>query len=604
MTAEEFSTIRSSIPTKPGVYRYLDKSGKLLYVGKAKNLRKRVSSYFVQKKYASARLKLLIRKIAKIETTVVNSERDALFLENSIIKAQQPKYNVALRDDKTYPYIVIKHEPFPRIFFTRKLINDGSEYYGPYTSVFQTREILKFIKKLYPIRTCNLSLTKENIEQGKYKVCLEYHIDNCLGPCVGKQSREDYDNNIEQIRDILKGNLGTIRTTMKEKMAAFSKELAFEQAHEMKVKLDYVDTFAHKSLVVNPKLKNIDVISIASDEKVAFANYMKVHKGSVVKVQTIELKKALEETDEELLVYALYDIQERGITLENEILVPTAIKLPEEEITITIPKIGDKKKLLLLSTKNAKIKLRDYQLKREQRQRKQKVNPVLLQMKEDLRLKELPLHIECFDNSNFQGDQPVASCVVFRNGKPFKSDYRRFNIKTVEGPDDFASMEEIVFRRYKRLLEEDEDLPQLIIIDGGKGQLNSALKSLQLLGIESKVTIIGIAKKLEEIYFPGDKYPVHINKRSPSLRIIQQLRNEAHRFAITFHRNKRIKSTLKTELTEIEGIGPKTAQKLLSHFRSIKKVKEANLSQLEQVINKRAAKRVNDYFTQQKPANK
>lgn len=596
MNSEEFQTKRSTIPTKPGIYRYYDNDNKLLYVGKAKNLRNRVSSYFVKNNLQSSRLRLLVKKTARIETTVVNSERDALFLENSIIKAQQPKYNVALRDDKTYPYIVIKNEEMPRIFFTRKFIDDGSEYFGPYTSVQRSRAILDFIKKIYPIRTCNLKLTQENIEAGKFKVCLEYHIDNCLGPCVGEQTKENYDRNIAQIREILKGNLSEIRQEMLDQMNAYVEKLEFEQAQEIKIKLDHIDTFAHKSLVVNPKLGNIDVITIESDEKVAFANYMKVNNGSVIQIQTVEIKKQLDESDEELLVYALYDIQERGIRLAKEILVPFAVSLPEEKISVTVPKIGDKKKLLMLSTKNAKMKLRDKQLKREQNKRKSKVNPILLQIKEDLRMQEIPMHIECFDNSNFQGGEPVASCVVFRNGKPFKSEYRKFNIKTVKGPDDFASMEEVVYRRYKRLIEEDEDLPQLIIIDGGKGQLNSALKSLELLGIRNEVTIIGIAKKLEEIYFPGDKYPIHINKRSPSLRVIQQLRNEAHRFAITFHRSKRRKRTLKTELTEITGVGQKTAQKLLTHFKSIKKVKTANEDELASVIGKSLAEKVKKHF--------
>ena len=596
MTPEQFSEIRSSIPKDPGVYRYFDKNDKLLYVGKAKNLRKRVSSYFVKNKLTSARLRLLLKKIHRIEHTIVTSERDALFLENSIIKAQQPRYNVALKDDKTYPYIVIKNEPFPRIFFTRKVINDGSEYYGPYTSVHKTRSILDFLKKLYPIRTCKLSLTKENIESGKYKVCLEYHIDNCLGPCVGKQSREDYDKNIDHIREILKGNISEVREEMTDRMLSHAEQLEFEEAQDLKQKLNWIDTFTHKSLVANPKLKSIDVISIASDEKVAFVNYMKVNNGNVVKVHSVEMKKALDESDEDLLLIALYEIKDRGIAIADEILMPFEIELPEDDITVTVPKIGDKKKLLLLTTKNAKEKLHHHQLKRAQRKQKQKVNPVLVTMKDDLRLKEIPTHIECFDNSNFQGAQPVASCVVFRNGKPFKSDYRRFNIKTVEGPNDFASMEEIVHRRYRRLIEEDEDLPQLIIIDGGKGQLSSAVKSLEQLGIKNQVTVIGIAKKLEEIYFPGDQYPIHINKRSPSLRIIQQLRNEAHRFAITFHRNKRLKNTLKTELTSIEGIGPKTSQKMLTAFKSIKKIKEASLDELQDVLGKSAGKKVFEHY--------
>lgn len=597
MSPKSFSELRDSIPQKPGVYRYYDKQNNLLYVGKAKNLRKRVSSYFVEKKHTSARLKVMVRNIDRIETTIVDSERDALFLENSIIKAQQPRYNIALKDDKTYPYIVIKNEPMPRIFFTRKVIQDGSEYYGPYTSIKHSRAILDFIKKIYPIRTCSLKLSKENIQAEKYKVCLEYHIKNCLAPCVGKQTELSYNANIQEIREILKGNISSIRNNMIERMQAYANELDFELAQDMKLKLDHIDTFTHKSHVVNPKLKDIDVLSIASDEKLAIAHYMKVHLGSIVQVHSIAMKKSLNESDNDLLLYAIYELQNKGIQINQELLVPFEIDLPKDEgISLTIPQIGDKKKLLLLSTKNAKEKLRDRQLKREQHKFNQKVNPVLLQMKEDLRLKEIPIHIECFDNSNFQGDQPVASCVVFRNGKPFKSDYRKFNIKTVEGPNDFASMEEVVYRRYKRLLEEDLSLPQLIIIDGGKGQLSSALKSIDLLGINGQITIVGIAKKLEEIYFPGDTYPLHIDKRSPSLKIIQQLRNEAHRFAITFHRSKRRKNTLKTELTEIEGVGAITAKKLLTHFKSIKKITEASKEDLILVTNQAIGKNVYNYF--------
>ncbi len=596
MTSDKFSDLKPSIPKKPGVYRYFDANDQLLYVGKAKNLRKRVSSYFTGNKIRSARLNMLIRLTERIETTIVNSERDALFLENSIIKAQQPKYNVALRDDKTYPYIVIKNEEYPRIFFTRKLIKDGSEYFGPYTSVKKSREILSFIKKLYPIRTCNLKLSQENIDSGKFKVCLEYHIKNCLGPCAGLQSKRHYDQNIEQIRNLLKGNLSLVRQQMTEEMARAASDMNFELAHTIKENLDSIDTFKHKSAVVNPKLDGIDVLSVASNENYGFVHYMKIKEGSIVQVHTIEVKKRLDETDEDLIQYAFYDLQNRNIEFAKEILLPFEIELPEADIMVSVPKIGDKKRLLDLSTKNAKEKLRDRIIRNEQRSSKTRINPVLFQIQEDLRLKELPVHMECFDNSNFQGDQPVASCVVFRNGKPFKSDYRKFNIKTVEGPNDFASMEEIVYRRYKRLIEENEGLPQLIIIDGGKGQLSSAVKSLDLLGIRDQVTIIGIAKKLEEIYYPGDKYPVHIDKRSPSLKVIQQMRNEAHRFAITFHRSKRRKNTLKTELTQIPGVGTKTAQKLLQEFRSIKKIREASEKELRQVVNQSTAAKIHNYF--------
>lgn len=595
MTSNEFAEIKSSIPKKPGIYRYYDKEENLLYVGKAKHLRNRVSSYFASNKH-SARILLMIRQIARIETTVVNSERDALFLENSIIKSGKPKYNIELRDDKTYPYIVIKKEDMPRVFFTRKVIKDGSEYYGPYLTVHRTRDILDFIKKMYPIRTCNLKLTPENIEAQKFKVCLEYHIKNCLGPCIGEQSKQSYENNIQQIREILKGNLTPLRRAIEQQMSDYATSMQFEKAHEMKLRLSQIDSFAHKSLVANPSMQSVDIISIASDEKMAFVNYLKINNGNIVKIQSVEIKKRLDESDEEILLLAIYEIQNRGIALAKQLLVPFTIELPEDGITVIVPKIGDKKKLLLLSQKNAKLKLRDYQTKKAQRKQKQTINPVLLQVKEDLRLKELPMHIECFDNSNFQGDQPVASCVVFRNGKPFKSDYRKFNIKTVVGANDFASMEEIVYRRYKRLIEEEESLPQLIIIDGGKGQLSSALKSLRALGINHQTTIIGIAKKLEEIYFPGDQYPVHINKRSSSLRLIQQLRNEAHRFAITFHRNKRLKNTLKTELTSIPGIGQKTAQKLLSHFHSIKKIKEASKQDLANIAGNSVAQKIFDFY--------
>ncbi|MBX2845666.1 MAG: excinuclease ABC subunit UvrC [Saprospiraceae bacterium] len=598
MTAEQYAEIRASIPQKPGVYRYYDADDLLLYVGKAKQLRKRISNYFTKKKHVSARLKLLVRNIHRIETTVVDTERDALFLENSLIKKHQPKYNVALKDDKTYPYIVIKDEAFPRIFFTRKLIRDGSEYFGPYTSVQRSRSILDFIKKIYPIRTCNLKLTEENINAGKFKVCLEYHIKNCIGPCVGLQSKSNYDQQIVRIREILKGNLSGVISDMKERMAEFASELDFENAQLIKDKLDFIDTFAHKSKVVNTKLRDLDVLSIASDEKYAFVNYLKVNNGAIIQVHSLEMKKALEERDEDLLVLAYYSLQDSGFEFGKELLAPFDLAIPEEEATeVIVPKIGDKKKLLMLSTKNAFQKLREKQLDQEKQRKKQRINPVLEQIQSDFRLKDLPVHIECFDNSNFQGSHPVAACVVFRNGKPFKSEYRHYNIKTVEGPNDFASMEEVVFRRYKRLLEEDAELPQLVVIDGGKGQLSSAVKSLKVLGIDDKLTIVGIAKKLEEIYYPGDSLPMLIDKRSPSLKVIQQARNEAHRFAVSFHRQKRRKGTLKTELTEIKGIGPKTAQKLLAHFKSIKKLKAASPKEVEAVVGKKHAQHIATHFS-------
>ncbi|HEY9559148.1 MAG TPA: excinuclease ABC subunit UvrC [Anseongella sp.] len=573
------------LPRKPGVYQFFDQEGTVIYVGKAKNLRNRVGSYFKsERSYENGKTRVLAGKIREIRFTLVDTEIDAMLLENNLIKKFQPRYNVLLKDDKTYPSLVIRNEPFPRIFGTRTIIPDGSRYFGPYASVTMMRTMLDMIKSLYPLRTCNLNLTPENIAAGKFKICLEYQIGNCKGPCEGLQSLEDYGQNIGEIREILKGNTGVVLSNLRERIKAAAGRLDFEEAHQLKEKLDILQRYQSRSAVVSSVIHNVDVFSIASDEKYAFVNYLRVARGVVVQTQTIELKKKLEESDAELLSLAIGEFRNRYESNAREIVVPFELEIDDPDIRFTVPRAGDKRKLLELSIKNVlffrKSRLEQYE----------KLNPgvkterILSQLKTDLRLRDLPRYIECFDNSNFQGKYPVSAMVVFRDAKPSKKDYRHFNVRTVEGPDDFASMREVVHRRYRRLLEEGSLLPDLLVIDGGKGQLSAAQSALKLLGIERKIPVIGIAKRLEEIFYPGDSVPLYIDKRSESLKVLQYMRDEAHRFGITFHRKKRDKGTLKTELELISGIGPKAIEKLLRHFRSVKKIREASLEELKTAV--------------------
>jgi len=585
-----------NIPHKPGVYQYWDSENELIYIGKAKDLRNRVGSYFNKDTQINAKTRVLVSKIRKITFTIVDTEVDAWLLENSLIKKHQPRYNVMLKDDKTYPWIIIKNENYPRIYWTRRIIRDGSKYLGPYASISMMHTILGLIKETYPLRTCSLPLTRQNIEKGKFKVCLEYQLGNCKGPCQDYQSEGDYNNNIEEIKDILNGKISAVLRRMKAEMEQAVADYNFELAHRLKRKFDLLENYQSKSTVVNSSITDVDVFSIASEEKYAFVNYLKVMNGTIIQTQTIELKKRLDESDEELLTIAITEFRTRYESHSREIIVPFDIDLEDNSIKFTVPKLGEKRKLLDLSQKNVMF------FKKEKIDQYEKLNPevrterLLTQMMKDLRMNQLPRHIECFDNSNFQGKYPVSAIVVFRDGKPSKKDYRHFNVKTVVGPDDFATMEEAVLRRYRRVLDEDTGLPQLIVIDGGKGQLSSAVKSLKLLGIDKQVTIIGIAKRLEELYYPNDQYPMYLDKRSETLKVIQQLRDEAHRFGITFHRKKRDKGTLVTELEMIEGIGKTTAEKLLKYFKSVKKVREASESELQEIVNLKQAKAVASYF--------
>lgn len=583
-----------TLPNEPGVYQYFDKDGVILYVGKAKNLKKRVSSYFT-KQHDSGKTRVLVKKIADIKHIVVNTETDALLLENNLIKKHRPRYNVLLKDDKSYPWICIKKERFPRVFSTRRVIKDGSEYFGPYTSMKTVSTLLELIRGLFLLRTCNYDLSQEKIEAGKYKVCLEYHLVNCKGPCEGLETEAEYHNNIESIREILKGNFKTSLNQFKSQMKAYAADMRFEDAQKIKEKIDVLENYQAKSTIVNPKISNVDVFSIVSDESYGYINFLQLSYGSIIRSHTLEIKKKLDETDQELLELAITEIRQRFHSNSKEIYVPFKVNLGED-LKVTIPKLGDKKRILELSIRNAKY----YRL--EQLKQVKIVDPerhskrIMAQMKADLRLSEEPRHIECFDNSNIQGTNPVAACVVFKNGKPSKKDYRHFNIKTVEGPDDFASMEEVVYRRYKRLLEEDKPLPQLIIIDGGKGQLSSALKSLDALELRGKIAIIGIAKRLEELFYPDDPIPLYLDKKSETLKVIQQLRNEAHRFGIEHHRNKRSKSALNTELETIPGIGEKTVVELLKQFKSVKRISQADLKALEAVVGMSRAQKIYNYY--------
>ena len=584
-----------TLPSEPGVYRYYDKNDQLLYVGKAKHLKKRVLSYF-NKNQNGYRTRIMVSKIHRLETTVVNSEYDALLLENNLIKAHQPFYNVMLKDDKSYPWICIKNEDFPRIFLTRTKIKDGSEYYGPYAKVRPARILLDTIKSLYKIRTCNLNLAPEKIAEGKYRVCLEYHIKNCNGPCEALESKEDYDEKVEAIRGIIKGDFRFAKKYLEERMYRFASNLEFEKAQMIKQNIESLDDYQAKHTVVNPTIDDVDVFGMTSDETAAYVNYFKIRNGSIVQSFTTEIKKVLEETDEDILEEALVEIRQKFDSTSKEILIPFHLGNEIPNVKLIVPKVGDKKRNEELSEKNAKEyrleKLKQVQIIDPERH----TNRIMSEMQRILRMPVEPRHIEGFDNSNIQGTNPVSACVVFKDGKPSKADYRIFHPKTVEGPNDFATMEEVIYRRYRRLLDEGEPLPQLILIDGGKGQLSSAVKSLKLLGLYGKITIIGIAKRLEEIYFPEDSIPLYIDKKAETLKILQRVRDEAHRFGVKHHRTRRKNSTIKSELEEIPGIGEKTIELLLSKLKSVKRVKESDLATLEEILGKAKAKIVWAFF--------
>lgn len=577
-----------NLPEKPGVYQYFDESGKLIYVGKAKNLKKRVSSYFT-KNHDSAKTSVLVKKIRTIKHIVVGSEQDALLLENNMIKEHKPRYNVLLKDDKTFPWISIKKEPFPRVFKTRKIVKDGSEYFGPYTSSYMVNTIISLIRQLYKLRTCNLSLTQKNIETYKFKPCLEYHLGNCKAPCIGLQSSQEYNINIESIRLILKGNISGVKIYVKGLMFDAARDMNFELAEEYKQHLELIEQYQSKSAIVNSKISNVDIFSIIDDEKEAYVNFIKVVDGCVIQAHNVELKKQIEETKEDLLLTVLFDIRQRFHSNASEVLVPFTLSMELENINFVVPQIGDKKKLLELSERNLKYFRAEKLKQKQQLDKSQSIVDILKNVQTDLNIQYLPVHMECFDNSNLQGTNPVAACVVFKNGKPAKRDYRHFNIKTVVGPDDFASMEEVVYRRYKRLIEEGEPIPQLIVIDGGKGQLGSAVTALDKLNFEKRPAIIGIAKRLEEIFKPGDPIPLYLDKNSYTLKLIQQMRDEAHRFGITHHRRKRSANFISSNLESIKGIGPNTAEKLLNDFGSFKRVIECSIEELEKSVGSKKA---------------
>ena len=598
MTSEFFQTIMKTLPVQPGIYKYFDEQHELIYIGKAKNIRKRVSSYFT-KTFTGYKTHELVRKIHKIEFTIVDSEQDAFLLENSLIKQFQPKFNINLKDDKSYPYIVIKNEPFPRIFLTRNKINDGSEYLGPFTSVGRVRELLSFIKEFIPLRTCKLNLTEQNILKKKFKVCLEYHLGNCKGPCEALQSKEDYDEGLQQIRQMIKGNLNPVIQRYKEEIKYYSEQLQFEKAAAIKKKLEGLENYQARSVVVSKSFANLDVFSILREKDTAYVNYLMVQNGTIIQTHTITLEPKLDESNAEILALVMTEIRKKFNSEAREIIIPFSVDYPEGDVIITIPRGGDKKKLLDLSEKNVNYFKEEMKRKKvlhlEGKTEKEK-KEVLVQLQEDLHLPELPLHIECFDNSNFQGSYPVAAMVYFKNGMPDKNEYRRFNIKTVAGINDFASMKEVVSRRYKRLLKENISLPELVIIDGGKGQLNAAVEGLEEIGMMGKTTVVGLAKNEEEIFFPGDRESIKLPWNSESLKLIRRIRDEVHRFGITFHRNQRSRGTFVNELENINGIGKSTADMLLKKYRSVKRIKDLSAETLEETIGKSKAAIIFEYF--------
>jgi len=584
-----------TLPSEPGVYRYYEKNGELLYVGKAKNLKKRVLSYF-NKNQNGYRTRMMVSKIHHLETTIVNSEYDALLLENNLIKELQPRYNVLLKDDKSYPSICIKKEPFPRVFLTRNIVDDGSEYFGPYAKPRHAKILLETLRKIYPLRTCNLDLSPKKIAEGKYKVCLEYHIKNCDGPCENLESEENYLKKIDSIRGIIKGDYREAKKYLHEQMMKWASEMEFEKAQEVKEKLEILEEYQARSTVVNHKIDDVDVFGIYSDESAAYVNYFKITGGAIVQSFTTEIKKLLEETDEDILEEALIEIRNKFHSTSKEIFLPFYLSVEIPEAKITVPKVGDKRRIVELSIRNA----REYRLEKMKQVQivdpERHTNRIMAEMKTNLRMPVEPRHIEGFDNSNIQGTHPVSSCVVFKNGKPSKKDYRIFHVKSVEGPNDFATMEEVIMRRYSRILQEDGDLPQLILIDGGKGQLSSAVKSLKLLGLYGKITIIGIAKRLEEIYFPNDPIPLYLDKKSETLKVLQRVRDESHRFGVSHHRIRRKNYTLQSELENIKGIGPKSIQQLLTELKSVKRIKAADKKLLVAILGESKGKIVYDYF--------
>lgn len=592
--SEHIQSILERLPLKPGVYQHFDADGRLLYVGKAKELRKRVASYFTKQALEHGKTRLLVSKIADIKWLITPTETDALLLENSLIKEHKPLYNIQLKDDKTYPYIVIKKEPFPRVFATRKLIRDGSEYFGPYPSARAMHVVLELCRKLYPIRTCSLALTPTNVHEGKFRECLEYHIGNCLAPCVGKQTADAYDESVAAIRHILRGDLRAVEGVLKERIAEEAAAMRFEEAAGLKRRLDLVQKFQAKNTVVHPSIHDVDVFTVVSDARTSYVNFLKINNGSIVQGQTSEVRKRLGETDAQVLEAAIPLLRDRFNSTSPTVFTHHDVDVPG--VHIVLPQRGDKKRLIELSERNGTYFMRDRQKQLEQVNPEAATERLLETAASDLRLTELPRHIECFDNSNIQGTNPASACVVFKDCKPSKADYRKFNIKTVVGPDDFASMREVVYRRYHRLQEADEPLPQLVIIDGGKGQLSHAVEALEELGLMGTIAIIGIAKRLEEIFFPGDSFPLYIDKRSTTLKLIQHLRNEAHRFSLSHHRDRRSKEALRSELDGIAGVGPATRLKLLNHFGSVDAVAAAGINDLLQVVNARVAKSILNHF--------
>lgn len=594
--SNHIKSILNALPEKAGVYQFFDENGSILYVGKAKVLKNRVSSYFNRKTYDNLKTKLLVKKIRDVKYTVVASEADALLLENSLIKQFKPRYNILLKDDKTYASIVIKNEPFPRVLSTRQVANDGATYFGPYTSGRSLHMLLELIKEMYPLRTCNLNLSKENIRANKFKVCLEYHLGNCLAPCVGKQSEADYKSGIDHVKRIIKGEYLEAIKAMRQEMLELAAKHEFERAQRLKERIVLLENFQAKSTIVNSDIHNVEVFTLANDTQATFVNYLYIFRGSIVQAFTTELVRSLDESNEEALAFAIQNIRESQKSQAKTILLEKEIPLELKGVDIQIPQRGDKRKLIDLSLRNAHHFLLEARKRIAFLDPEKNVQRILETLQRDLHLKELPTHMECFDNSNIHGTNPVSACVVFKNAKPSKKDYRIFNIETVEGPDDFASMREAVGRRYSRLLREGEDLPQLVVIDGGKGQLSSAVEALELLGLRGKVAVIGIAKRLEEIYFPGDSIPIYLDKRSESLKVIQHMRDEAHRFGLSKHRNRRSNSAIKSELEQVEGVGPKSIEKLLKHFGSVKRLKESNKEEIKQVVGEKLAEKLANFF--------
>jgi excinuclease ABC subunit C len=597
ITPDNLKSSIQSLPDKPGVYQFLDDKSKIIYIGKAKSLKKRVTSYFNKINFENNKLRVLVKNIKSIQHIVVSSESDALLLENNLIKKYQPRYNINLKDDKTFPWIVIKNEAFPRVFSTRTIIKDASEYYGPYTSAATVRTLLSLVRELYKLRTCNLNLSEENINRKKFKVCLEYHLGNCKGPCEGLQTRDDYEDTINQIRNILKGNLRDVIAYLREMMRNFALEYRYEEADLIKSKIESLEKFQLKSTIVNPAISDVDVFSYSEDDKNAYVNFLRVINGAIIQAHSVEIQKKLDEGKEEILEIAVLQIRERLFSTSKEIILPFKLPNLPENLRVLIPLKGDKRKLLELSERNAKYFMLDRKRQKANAAPLRSRERILNTLKADLRLERLPIHIECFDNSNIQGSNPVAACVVFKNTQPSKKDYRHYNIKSVKGPDDYASMAEVVYRRYDRMIREEEDLPQLIIVDGGKGQLSAAVKALEALNLRGKIAIIGIAKRPEEIYFPDDPIPLYIDKNSESLKIIQHLRNEAHRFGINFHRLKRSGTMIKSKLEEIPGIGNQTIQTLISYFGSVDILKEKTETEIAEVIGKSKAKIITNYFS-------